>query len=247
MLIPKNMVRWPLLSAALILLSALLASCAQGEAHVTIHRNGTADLDLSASVSRRTLELIGQPDLPKQLSDILQRNGMAAAVEDDGSQTGIRATRHLNLKDMADRPITLPEGMELEQSTERKFFYTRYHVAVTMDMVRLLRGSGEGNDWSQSIASMPALAKKLVERQMDLDFLLTFPIKPGANNADEIQDRGRTLVWHLNLFSDNRFETSLAVPNVRHIAYTAGPALLLLTAGIVIAIVRARRRGRRTR
>lgn len=242
MLSKSNIIRRSLLAAALVLLATLLGSCAQGQAHLTIHRNGTADLDLNASISRQTLGLIGQPDLPEQLADALRRNGMEASAEDEGSQAGIRATRHLNLKDMDDQPPKLPDGVELEQTTDKKFFYTRYHIAVTMDMNRLLASGGNG--WSQKVASLPALAKKLVESQMNLDFLLTFPIKPGANNADETQDHGRTLVWHLNLFGDNRFETSFAVPNVRHIAYTAGPAALLLIAAIVFAVVRLRKRGR---
>lgn len=230
------------LAAALILLTLLLTSCAQGQAHLTIHRDGTADLDLSASISRQTLEMAGQPDLPERLAELLRKNGMEAAAENNGSQTGIRATRHLNLKDMDDRPPELPDGIQLEQSTDKTFFYTRYHIAVTMDMDKLLANGG--GDFSRKIASLSTLAKKLVESQMNLDFLLSFPIKPGANNADQTQDHGRTLMWHLNLFGTNRFETSFVVPNFRHIAYTAGPAALLLIAGIALAIVRARRRKR---
>jgi len=234
-----------MLAAALALMAVLLVSCAQGQAHLTIHRDGTADLDLNASVSRQTLGLIGQPDLPQQLADILQRNGMEASAVEDGSQSGVRATRHMNLKEMGKQPLELPDGIEVERTEDRAFFYTRYHIAVTMDMDRLL--SNSGSDWSRKISSLPTLAKKLAESRMDLDFLLTFPIKPGANNADEKQDHGRTLVWHLNLFGSNRLETSFAVPNIRHIAYTAGPALLLLIAAAVFAIVRARRRKRMAR
>jgi hypothetical protein len=223
--------------------AVLLTSCAQGQAHLTIHRNGTADLDMDLSVSKRTLELIGKPDLMKDLGDVLRRYEMEAQSFGDGKQEGLRASRRLNLQDLNQQPLNLPDGVEVERTEERKFFYTRYHVAVTVNMDRLL-SSGESG-WGQTIASLPMIAKKIMESQLNFDFLLTLPIKPGENNADETLDRGRTLLWHLSLFGSDTYETSIDVPNVRHIALTAGPAVLALAAGIAMAVVRFRRRRRK--
>lgn len=220
----------------------LLTSCAQGQAHLTVHRDGTADLAVGASVGRQTLSAIGQPDLPQKLADALRKNGLDATVEENGRQAGVQANRHLNLREMDEEKPELPEGLQVEQTRERKFFYTRYHAVVTADMDRLL--SSSGGEWSRKLDSLPTLAKNLVQSQIKLDFLLTLPIKPGANNADETQDGGRTLVWHLSLFGTNRLEASFAAPDIGRIALAGVPSLLLLAAAVGYAFVRLRKRRR---
>lgn len=221
----------------------LLVSCAQGQAHVTIHRNGTADLDMGIAMSEKTLAAIGKPDLMDNLADTLRKYDLRVEAGEEEGKATLQASRTFDLKDMEDRPLELPEGLTVERTTKKHFFYTRYDVAVTMDMNRLMAG-GNG-EWSRVVGSLPTLAKKLLQSQLDFDFLLTMPLKPGANNADDIQDGGRTQRWHLDLFGTNRFETSFRVPDIRHIAYAAGAALVVLAAAVWFAVRSIRKRRRR--
>ncbi|MBB6673497.1 DUF3153 domain-containing protein [Cohnella nanjingensis] len=232
----------PFLAGAWLLMTMLLTSCAQGQAHLTVHLNGTADLELNASARKKMLKLIGQSDLPRQLADELQNNGLDASVEETENSSGIRASRHLNLKELQNRPSRLPEGVKMTLTEDKKFFYTRYHIIVDADPNQAL--SKLEGDTGRQLATMPALAKQLAQSQIHFDLLLTSPIPLRDHNADETRDGGRTLVWHVSLVDVNHFELSFPVPQVRHIAYVGVPAILLLGFIVVGTVFFMRKRRR---
>ncbi|QAY66509.1 DUF3153 domain-containing protein [Paenibacillus protaetiae] len=235
------------LAAALLLAAmCLLASCAQaqGKAHLTVNRNGTADLNLDMSVSNEALNLLGQPDLIPQLISKLQAQGLDAQSYTKDGSTGLTASRSFQLKNMGISGVTakLPDGLEAEHSSEESFFYTKEHIAVTVDMEKLMASSSDAA--GQQLSAMNPLVKGLVQSQIKLQFLLTAPVKAGASNANEIQDHGRTLVWDIKLFEPNRFEVDINVPNIRHIAYTGGAVLIIIIAAVWLAVRTYRKRRR---
>ncbi|MCC3374273.1 hypothetical protein [Cohnella sp. REN36] len=236
--------RAALLAGIGLLLAALLASCAQGQAHLTVHLNGTADLDLNASASKTMLKLVGKPDLPGQLADALRQNGMEASVEDTGGSAGIRATRRLDLKTLQDRPSRLPDGMRMTLTKDERYFFARYHVSVDYDASQALAGLGE--EANRKLAELPAITKQLAQSQIRFDLLLTTPIRLRDHNADETRDGGRTLVWHAKLLENNHIELGFPLPNVRHIANVGIPALLALVLAVAGTILFWRKRRRRS-
>ena len=207
-------------------LTVVLSACAEGQAHFTIQRNGMADLSMTMALSDRALGVAGQPDLMSNLAEQLRKTGMEAESFDKDGKAGISATRQFDLKELDRIPLKLPAGIEVERSAEPRFFYTKQRVAVTVDLPKLV--AGEEGAWAGKLEELPAFTKKLIQSQADFDFLLTAPLKLGGNGADEIRDGGRTQVWHLKLFEPNRFETSINVPNMKRIGYTAGLALLVV-------------------
>ncbi|XID94545.1 hypothetical protein ACF3MZ_08540 [Paenibacillaceae bacterium WGS1546] len=238
-----HLFRYPCGLALLIGILIALTSCAEGKAHLTIHRNGMADLSMTMALSDRALGLIGQPDLMRELAARLQSGGMDAESFNTDGKAGISATRQIDLKDLDRALVDLPEGIEVERSEEPHFFYTKQRVAVTFDMARMIGAGDEA--WAAKLDRLPTLTKKLIQSQLDFDFLLTAPIKLGGGSADEIRDGGKTQLWRLKLFEPNRIESSVDVPNVRRIAYTAGigSLVVLIGAGFGVRAFMRRRRG----
>ncbi|MBB6729948.1 hypothetical protein [Cohnella zeiphila] len=231
-------------AASLLLVCAiLLASCAKGEAHLTVHANGTADLDLDLSIDDGTLGLIGRSGLMDELADRLKSSGLNVRTYSEEGREGLKANRRFDLRDMDRGPLSLPDGIEAEQSGTAHFFYSTQHAVVTVDMDRLLESGG--SEWAQKLTGLSGLARKLLQSQLDLDFALTAPIKPHSSNADETRDGGRTLVWHLPLSGTKTFAAAYDVPNVRRIAYAAGGLAAL--ALIVALLLLYRRRKRKNR
>ncbi|MBB6634861.1 hypothetical protein [Cohnella thailandensis] len=232
-------------AVAVLLLACLflLTSCVQGQAHLKINRDATADLHLNLAVSSKALDLIGKPELLRQAAERVAGDRMAfKAYEKDGQQV-LEGTRHFDLKEMRQQPMDLPEGVEVEHSSEKHFFYTKYHVAVTVDTDKLMEGSGgaDSESMTDKLSSLSPLVKKLVLSQLDFDLKVTFPLKPGANNAPGTEDGGRTLVWPFSFTEPNRFELDFNAPNLKNILIVGAPALLVILGGGVWLIVRRRR------
>lgn len=232
------------LGMALALL-CLLSACAQGSAHVTVHKNGTADLNLDFSVTDQTLSLLGQPDLMTNLADNLQKKGMKAEAYKRDGQAGLTASESVNLKNKQGSslaPEKLPDGITVQQESAKSFFYTKQHIIVTADMQQLI--SSSQGDMAQKLTDIPELMKGLIQSQVQFKFLLTLPIKTPDNNADELQDNGRTLAWNVKLFEPNRFEVSLNIPNIRNIAIVGIGGLVIAAALIGLAVKQLRKRRR---
>ncbi|OPA73589.1 hypothetical protein BVG16_27655 [Paenibacillus selenitireducens] len=234
----KSRYRW--IPVGLLLLSmCILSSCAKGNAHFTIHLNGMAEFEMNLSVNKDTLTKIGMPELMKQITEQFQDKSMEVKPYDEGGRVGFTLSRTINLRDMNN--ISLPQGITIKRTEMNKFFYTKEQVIVTVDIEKLISNKEYG-DWLQK-NPVTSFVKNLVQRQIDFEILLTAPLKPGYNNAEEIRDHGRTLVWNLKIFEPNHFEINFTIPNIRTIAYSAGiliVVLILLWSGIRIS--RKRRR-----
>ncbi|WP_054023838.1 hypothetical protein [Bacillus sp. FJAT-28004] len=224
----------------LLLCLCLLSSCASGTAHITVHRNGTADLNMDLSINREMIALIGMPDLMKRITEQFREKNMEVKPYEQGGRVGFAVSRTINLRDLDH--ISLPEGVTIEREEKKKFFYTKVKIFVTVDMEQLMTNKEFGAGSPENPVMNP-FVKSLIQKQIHFEFLLTAPLKPGKNNAEEIRDRGRTLVWSMKLFKSNEFKLNFTIPNIKTISYSAGALIALsLLLWIGIRISRKRRR-----
>ncbi|WP_172251780.1 hypothetical protein [Saccharibacillus deserti] len=225
--------------AALILPIALclpLAACAQGVVDVTVNRDGTADIRMDATIDESALDTIGQSDLPDQIAESLRKQGLETeAIHQDG-QAGLSASRKVEL-DGGTLP-EMPEGITVQNNKEAGWFTTTHNLVVIADPPELI--PRESSSLTGLVGSR--LLGRFVDNEFDFDFKLTLPLKPGANNADEISGNGRTLTWNLAVTRENRIELSFTVPNIRRIVYTASAVLLLVIAAVIAFLLRRKRR-----
>ncbi|NGZ74932.1 hypothetical protein [Saccharibacillus alkalitolerans] len=216
--------------------SLLLSACARGEVDVTVKTNGTADILMNATIDESALKTIGQNDLPEQIASSLREQGLdARAISRDG-QSGISASRTVEISG-GELP-ELPEGITVEDRKEEGLFSTTHHFVVVADPPELI--PRESSSLTGFIGSR--LLSRFVEKEFDFDFKLTLPIKPDANNADEVSADGRTLIWNIAATRENRIELTLTVPKVRQIVYAASAVLVAVIALTVFLLLRRKRK-----
>ncbi|RUS45014.1 hypothetical protein [Cohnella sp. AR92] len=230
-------------SAAVMLLACvfLLTSCAQGEAHLTIHKNATADFALNISLPDKAMDLIGKPELLQETAERLTNDQMKVRTYEKDGQQVLEGTRHFSLKEIEPHQVELPDGIEEVHDAEKHFFYTKYHIRITVDTDKLIGKESASENLSDMLSSLSPIVKKLVLSQLNFDVKVTFPLKPGANNAPQTEDGGRTLVWPFSFTEPNRYEIDFNAPNVKNLLLVGIPALLAAAGGAAWLIVRYRR------
>ena len=209
----------------LLLCTCLLSSCAKGNANITVHWNGTADLNVDLSVNNEMLAMEGMSDVMDRISEQLQERNMAVKPYVKEGRIGFTVFRTFDLHDMSH--LSLPNGVTIKRFEEKEFLYTNTKMIVTVDMEQLVSDKVY-NAGITDHSIMAPFVKSLLQRQVDFKVLLTAPFEAGTNNADEIRDHGRTLVWNMKLFEPNQFEISFAIPNIVSISYLAGVLIVIL-------------------
>lgn len=109
---------------------------------------------------------------------------------------------------------------------------------MKLDLPRMLPKEAQG--LSDKFEQMNVFARKLLERQLDLNFSLSLPIQPATNNADRVSEDGKTLYWDIAPLESNELKLSVNVPNVRHIVYVAVTSLILIVIAVILLIRRHR-------
>ncbi|AJY74446.1 hypothetical protein [Paenibacillus beijingensis] len=241
MYIPKPVRAFAALIIALFMLTALSA-CADGEASVTINRNGSADMNVKLLVSSSALEQIGRSDLMSRLIDRLKADGLNAAPLQENGRTGLTVSKHMDPEDFRHN-AALPKGVTMSRTSAPGFWTTKEHISVTVDPAAMMPTQASGA--VAKLENLSPLLKKFALSGFNFDLKLTLPIKPDSSNADHISGNGRTLTWNIAPLQPNTFDLTVSVPNIRHIAYAGGASLIALIALVVWLIVRVRRRRRK--
>ena len=72
---------------------------------------------------------------------------------------------------------------------------------------------------------------------MELTYTLVLPNKAKSNDASNVSDGGKNLVWKLSSNSDSKINYSFAFYNYKHIAILCGSALLVVIILIVLLVI----------
>lgn len=134
--------------------------------------------------------------------------------------------------------LHLPEGLEIKRAVSQHFFTTNIDLTMKLDLPRMLPEEAQG--LSDKFEQMNVFARKLLERQLDLNFSLSLPIQPATHNADRVSEDGKTLYWDIAPLESNELKLSVNVPNVRHIVYVAVMSLILIVIAVILLIRRHR-------
>lgn len=223
---------------ALICASAVLGACVKGRLNAEVDTSGGAALDYTVGVNlpAQALTAVGADPL-SGVRDRLTSEGFAITGWSEGDYKGFRATKRV------DRLTTIP-GVSAEGDHGLSF-----SPGVPFDSYRL-NGKVKLDDTVPTVAGAAdaaglgaeaknALSDQLVS-QADVEFTMVLPIAAGTTNASKISLDRRTLTWKLvpGQVTDLQAEASaVGVVGVVGIVLT-----VLLLAGAVFLIVRARRR-----
>lgn len=225
---------------ALLCCLTTLTSCARGDIHVVVHLDRSIDMDASFSVNNQTLVMLDNPGLLDQLAKRIQSNNVDVQPLAEQGRKGYHIKGHYqgdwstNGKN-PNQGSNLPEGLKIKRVVTQHFFTTNYDLTMNLDLPQMLPEEARG--LSDKLKNMNVFARKLLERQLDLNFSLSLPIEPAASNADSVSQDGKTLRWDIAPLESNELKLSINVPNLRHILYVAIAGLILIAA-IIIWLIR---------
>ncbi|AOK91767.1 DUF3153 domain-containing protein [Paenibacillus polymyxa] len=220
-----------------------LTSCARGDIHVDVHLDQSVDLDATFSVNNQTLMMLDNPGLLDRLVKRIQSNNVDVQPLAEQGRKGYQIKGHYQgdwstNKKNPSQGLNLPEGLEIKRAVSQHFFTTNIDLTMKLDLPRMLPEEAQG--MSDKFEQMNVFARKLLERQLDLNFSLSLPIQPATNNADRVSEDGKTLYWDIAPLESNELKLSVNVPNVRHIVYVAVTSLILIVIAVILLIRRHR-------
>lgn len=237
-------VRHIVLVLTFLLLCLSLSGCGQVYYHVTINKDGSADLEYRVGISDSLLGLAELGDSPiDKMRKSAEAEGFAVKNYREGGMTGIIATKHFasmnelsaKFQELLEKGIE--EGMSLKDqipNVEVKKVFWQTHYTFKADIDLSLNKTAEGDPIADVIANT-------FLNQMDLRFLLTLPVTPKTHNALRVSDDGKTLEWQLIPNSLNRIQVEVIVPNLVNIGVTLAGAVVLILVGVYIGFIRPRR------
>ncbi|MBE0335218.1 DUF3153 domain-containing protein [Paenibacillus sp. 23TSA30-6] len=220
-----------------------LTSCARGDVHVDVHLDQSVDMDASFSVNNQTLVMLDNPGLLDRLAKRIQSNNLNVQPLSEQGRKGYQIKGHYQGDWSAsgknpNQGLNLPEGLEFKRAVTPHFFTTNYDLTMKLDLPQMLPEEARG--LGDKLEQMNVFARKIVERQLDLNFSISLPIQPAASNADSVSADGKTLRWNIAPLESNELKLSVNVPNLRHIIYVAVAGLILIAA-VVIWLIRRHR------
>lgn len=111
------------------------------------------------------------------------------------------------------------------------------HITAEADLME----SMPDGEIKNQINKVPSFLKNLLLKDVNFDFKLSLPIKAADSNADQVEDGGKTLIWHVSPLQMNKLDLTVQVPNIRNIIIIAVIGLLCIAALLIWFFVRRRR------
>lgn len=238
-----------IITATLLL---LLCSCANGDAHATVHMDRSVDLDVKITTSNYIINSLNlQKTIDHYVQSLEQRGLQIESRTENGRESfQINHTFSIDPSDHNTNIIEtlqklaekLPKGMTLSFAVNKHFFTTDYQLQWIANFLQMLPDSN--HSLTDKLTHMNFIAKKLLFQQLNFSFDLTLPIRPLAHNADRVSDHGKTLTWDISPLSENRLELALRVPNLKRIAAVAAAVSIAV---IIVVLFWWRRRKNRSK
>ena len=216
-----NAAKIHLLAALCILLALFTGGCFRGEAHLSVHADGSCTLKSTLL----GMDFIGQ-SLAKHKDEIMKNDPYARFREiAENGKTGFEIISDFpDMKALAKRGGPLfarRDGKCLGLLEKKTWLYDAYMFDLCPD-----DAIGEGG---QTDPQVHALMQGFLP-QIQYDFRLALPVPAESHNADGVERDGQELRWDLSSTLTSGQEKHICVTyriwNKMHIALTAGLALL---------------------
>jgi hypothetical protein len=223
--------------AGLLLLS--LAGCVEMKYHLTIHGNGSADLNYHLALDSSLANMGGEAGNP--IADArkdLEKEGYKVTDYSGNGKTGIDATKHFQkLEDIKGLTKFFDKDQKkmADQSgaftIKRGFFANQISVNSAIDL-----GNGEPAPTDEMSKAM----EQSMMSQFQMSFVLTLPAKPKSHNATTVSKDGKTLEWKLAPDRKNEIKLEMVAPNMKNITLVVLGVVVLL--GLVLVPVLRRKK-----
>ena len=233
-------------------IACLLPGCVKMHSHLTVQKNGSADVEHVIAMEASVLDMIGKEDGKdplQELRDGMQQEGYTVDKYSEGKMTGVRAVKHFKDIDSAVKALGDPsKNTKADDETgksalgslgnignamkvEKSFFTTKYTLNADLDL------SSPADKATKADDPFADFGESMAQSLFDLSFALTLPVKPGSSNAPRVSDEGRTLEWPINIGGKTNLAAEVTVPNITNIVLTiAGGVLLLILLFLAVGL-----------
>ncbi len=222
----KNM---GLLLLIIIAAPLMLTGCLKFDIHLTINKNGTADVDiiLLAVETLVTLDKDLERDLFTGKKERLAELGFAITDYTEKNLIGFKATKRLqSVEEFSTLGLAGDIGLEGRDpfSVMKGVLTSTYNLDADIDLRPLF---AEHSDMFTLFSP-------------DLRFSVTLPAKPLSHNATSVTVDGRTLTWDLSPDARNKIQFTARAPNLTAVVILLALAVVLVGAIMTVLIRRIR-------
>lgn len=175
--------------AVVIFAVFLLTGCFEGTFHVTVHDDGSADVEYRLTISQELLSLLEEENPVAELKQILTEQGFTLTDVDENGTVGLIATRHLDkletvpaFGNVAVKPVDDTTSFRMQKG----LLATVYTMNSEVDLTPVTEGIDPTDPY-----------QRVFINQMKFDFVLTLPVKAEKHNAASVSADGQTFTWNL--------------------------------------------------
>jgi LPXTG-motif cell wall-anchored protein len=254
----KKKKTWKALILALVT-ALLLTGCVDASMHITINMNGSGTYEVKVLSNEWVLPQFDH------LKERLQQGGYQLQEIEEGGKQGWIAVK--NVESVLDEP---PGKVLQEGANTALRFLTRGTASATATDAHLaaedppIRGLGKELRVENSLFTTTLLfdtnvdltrldekmkdlggLNQFILDQINLNFILTLPVKVDEHNATAVSDGGKTLTWKLKPGEKNPIHMAIRIPNPITWGILMIVGLILLIIAVVVLIRRRRKRNRR--
>lgn len=223
-----------LLSALLVVICTIFTSgCFKGSADLTIREDGTSTLKTTILGADLVSSAVAEA------KDEVMKSNPSATVKDvqENDKKGFEIiAEYPDMRTLAEKggKIFARVPGKGEGIQEKKtWFYDMYAFDLYV-------GAKEENSGDNSDPQMQAILKGFLD-QIKYDFYMHLPVVPDKNNADSVQDGGKTLHWNLSATltenANKHISVEYRVWNKLHIALSAALGGIFVVLAIVFFVL----------
>ncbi|MDE3839337.1 hypothetical protein C0966_08210 [Bacillus methanolicus] len=207
---------------SIFIFTILLTGCVKFNTTLKIHSDGSSDLTIIYGIDKQVASIDGT--MTKSMEETkkeAETRGFKVVNFKDDKYIGLKLEKHFDTyEDLAKKEDMRLFDLKVEE--KKGFFKNKYSISGNFDFTGMMDDAGTEEFDQQMASSMMS--------QMDLNFTLVLPTKVGENNASEIKDDGKTLVWEFLPNVNNDIEFEFEKVNYLNIG-------LLIFGGIILAVV----------
>ncbi|NGM85274.1 hypothetical protein G5B47_22995 [Paenibacillus sp. 7124] len=218
------------LSGMILILMFILSGCAKGTGHLSIHKDGSLDLNLSVRLNQRA-QMFLNPEIEGEVSSKAEAAGFTFKTNQTGEETEYQLHKHFDTLEEMGSSLNADNEKTFEADITETFFYTKYKVSGQINMPNyetLLLQKTDNN-------SLPEPLMKLILQKASFDFKLTLPASTiGKHNA--MGASGTTLTWDVSLEEPTPIRFEFYAPHMKNIVI-AGLGLIIIVTLIVFILL----------
>ncbi|WP_160118429.1 DUF3153 domain-containing protein [Bacillus sp. V59.32b] len=200
----------------------VLTGCVKVDTSLKINSDGSSDLTLVYGIDKQ-IASFGGTDITNDLEDTKQeaeKEGFKAIDYNSERYIGLTLKKHFESFEDMKSPSDEQQLFDFKVKETKGFFTDTYKVDGVFDFTGMTDDAESEEFDQQMVESMIS--------QMELTFNLELPVEAGENNATEVKNIGKELVWNFTPNAKNDVDFEFKKINYVNIALLAIGALLVI-------------------